>query len=232
MKFTGIQKATFLRRINRFLGLVELERNIVEVFIPNPGRMKELLQPSAVVYVMKKISIYRRTILDLVLVENNGTLVSIDSRTPNTILEEAINNEAVPEFKGYRVERREPSYDDSRFDLLLTDGRRRLTLEVKSCTLVEDNVAYFPDAPTKRATRHLKTLIKALDEGRSTILFLIQRADAKKLRPNDETDPEFTNTLRDAAYKGVEVYSYGSIVTIDGISLKGRIPIELDKPSD
>lgn len=230
MKFTGLLKAKFVSRINRFLGVVVLEGVKVETFIPNPGRMEELLYPGAIVWIANKKSLHRKTVFDLVLVEHDDTLVSVDSRTPNTVLAEAIQAGTVPEFKGYTVERREPSYDDSRFDLLLTDGHRKLTLEVKSCTLVEDGIALFPDAPTKRGARHLKTLIKALHEGRSTILFLIQRADAKVFQPNEKTDPEFAKALREAASKGVEAYAYGSDVTINEISLKGRIPIELGEP--
>ena len=227
MKFVGLIKTKFVSRINRFLGLVVLEGVKVEVFIPNPGRMEELLHPGAIVWIANKKALHRKTVFDLVLVEHDGTLVSVDSRTPNTVLAEAIQAGTTPEFEKYTVERREPSYDDSRFDLLLTDGQRKLTLEVKSCTLVEDGVALFPDAPTKRGTRHLKTLIKALHEGRSAILFLIQRADANTFQPNEKTDPEFAKALREAAFKGVEVYAYGSDVTINEISLKGRIPIDL-----
>jgi sugar fermentation stimulation protein A len=230
MKFTGLQKAKFVSRINRFLGVVLLEGVKIETFIPNPGRMEELLHPGATVWIANKKALHRKTVFDLVLVEHNDTLVSIDSRTPNTVLAEAILAGTAPEFKGYTIERREPSYDDSRFDLLLTDGHRKLTLEVKSCTLIEDGIALFPDAPTKRGTRHLKTLIKALHEGRSTILFLIQRSDAKTFQPNKKTDPEFTKALHEAAKKGVEVYAYGSNVTINEISLKGRIPIDLGEP--
>ncbi len=227
MKYKDLQKAKFVSRTNRFLGIVDIEGKKIETFIPNPGRMVELLQPEANVWIANKKGIHRKTAFDLVLVEHKDTLVSIDSRTPNTVIEEAIQAGAAPEFKGYRVERREPSYDDSRFDLLLTDGHRKLTLEAKSCTLVEEGVALFPDAPTKRGTRHLKTLIKALHKGRSTILFIIQRSDAKTFQPNEKTDPEFAKALREAALKGVEVYAYGSDVTINEISLKGRIPIDL-----
>ncbi|MBS7637348.1 DNA/RNA nuclease SfsA, partial [Candidatus Bathyarchaeota archaeon] len=59
-----------------------------------------------------------------------------------------------------------------------------LFLEVKSCTLVENGVALFPDAPTSRGERHMKTLIKALEFGRAAVLFLVQRGDAEVFRPN------------------------------------------------
>jgi len=42
--------ATFLSRPNRFLGIAELDGQRVECFIPNPGRLRELLQPGARVY--------------------------------------------------------------------------------------------------------------------------------------------------------------------------------------
>jgi sugar fermentation stimulation protein A len=81
---------------------------------------------------------------------------------------------------GLSVVRREPTYGGSRLDFLLGDGSERLLLEVKSCTLVEEGVALFPDAPTERGTRHLMALESFLGEGRASVLFLIQSRGLNK----------------------------------------------------
>jgi sugar fermentation stimulation protein A len=221
------QSATLVKRPNRFLGVVNLNGNHVEAFIPNPGRMHELMVPSTRVYVIPREGAHRKTKFDLTLVEYNDTLVSIDSRLPNHMLREAIN-EDLPEFEGYRVERAEPTFHDSRLDLKLTDGANQILLEAKSCTLVVDGVALFPDAPTKRGARHMNTLVKALELGRAAACFVIQRNDAREWRPNEEMDPEFTASLRNAVENGVEAYAFICDINLDTVSILKRVPINLD----
>jgi sugar fermentation stimulation protein A len=78
--------------------------------------------PETRVYLIHKFGDHRKTSYDLILVEYNDTLVSIDSRLPNYMLREAITEEKLPEFTGYSVERAEPVFHDSRLDLLLNNG--------------------------------------------------------------------------------------------------------------
>ena len=145
--------AKFISRSNRFLGIVEMNGKYIECFIPNPGRMNELMVPGAKVYLIHKPGDYRRTKYDLTLIEYNDILVSVDSRLPNQILREAIDQKRIEEFQCYKVQQNEPNFHDSRFDFKLTKGTKQILLEAKSCTLVEDGIALFPDAPTTRDIR-------------------------------------------------------------------------------
>jgi len=220
-------EATLIDRLNRFLGVVEVGGSTEECFIPNPGRMHELMVPGTRVYLLKKHGEHRKTRYDMVLVDYQGVLVSIDSRLPNTLLAETVNLGLLNEFRGYTVERTEPVFHDSRLDLVLSDGQGQVMVETKSCTLVEDGVALFPDAPTERGARHMRTLVKALETGRSAAVFVIQRGDASEFRPNDGTDPEFGEALRRAASMGVETYAYVSDVSLRGVEIREKIPLRL-----
>ena len=220
--------AKLISRPNRFLGNAELEGKQVQCFIPNPGRMHELMVPGTRVYLIFKPGEHRKTDYDLTLIEYNNTLVSIDSRLPNYMLKEAINLGKLPEFKGYKVERTEPSFHDSRLDLKLSDGTNQILLEAKSCTLVEENIALFPDAPTKRGARHMNTLIKAREYGRAAVCFIIQRKDAEEWRPNKQMDPEFTENIRKAVQNGVEAYAYTCDINLGGVEIRKRIPVNLE----
>lgn len=227
MLFGELTPATFLGRPNRFLGIVKVAGAEVECFVPNPGRMKELLFIGASVYLRWIPAGDRKTRFDLALVDLDGALVSVDSRVPNAVVAESVEASLLPEFRGLRVERREPRYGDSRFDLLLSGSESRLMLEVKGCTLVDERTALFPDAPTERGARHLRTLSLAKAEGRSAIVFLIQRGDADRLEPNRATDPGFAAGLAEASLKGVEAYAYTSNVTLEGISINRRVPVKI-----
>ena len=220
--------AKLISRPNRFLGIVELEGEPVQCFIPNPGRMHELMVPGTKVYLIYKPGEHRKTDYDLTLVQYNDTLVSIDSRLPNYMLKESINKGNLPEFKGYKVEHTEPKFHDSRLDLKLSNGTNQILLEAKSCTLVENKIALFPDAPTKRGARHMNTLIKALEYGRAAVCFIIQRNDATEWRPNKQMDPEFTENIRKAVQNGVEAYAYTCNINLSGVTIRKRVPVNLE----
>ena len=219
--------AEFISRPNRFLGEVRIGEDQTECFIPNPGRMGELLQPNSRVYLTPRSTENRKTAYDLSLVDLNGTLISVDSRVPNRIASEAIEQGMIPEFSGLTVEKAEYTYNDSRLDFLLKGNDTQLLLEVKSCTLVREGTALFPDAPTKRGSRHLRTLMGGLAHGRAAILFIIQRPDAESFRPNETTDPTFAETLREASNLGVEVYAYKTDVSIERIALTQSVQVML-----
>ena len=231
MKYTKpLQEATFIERPNRFLGVVNLNGAPTECFIPNPGRMHELMTPGKTVYLIHRPGPQRKTSYDMVTVLHEGTLVSIDSRLPNTLLAEAIQAGLLPEFKGFTVKRREPTYHDSRLDLELTDGASRVLVECKSSTLVIEGTAHFPDAPTRRGARHMNTLIHALGGGKAAACFIIQREDAESFTPHALMDPEFALSLRNASRAGVEVYAYRCRVTVEAVMLAERVPVHLFQP--
>ena len=221
-------QARLISRPNRFLGIVELERKKVECFIPNPGRMYELMIPGTRVYLIKRTGNKRKTDYDLIMVDYKGTLISIDSRLPNYILREAITKIKLPEFKNYWIDKVEPTFQDSRLDFKLCNKLNQILIEAKSCTLVENGVALFPDAPTKRGARHMNTLINALEYGRAAVCFIIQRDDAEEWRPYEERDPKFAQNIKKAIKKGVEAYAYTCKVSLEGVTLSKRISINLD----
>lgn len=218
--------ARFRDRLNRFLGLVEVEGESRGCFIPNPGRLRGLLWAGAKVHLSERGLRGRKTGYDLILVELGEGLVSVDSRMPNKVIGEAVESGLIPEFKGLHIKEREAHLQGSRLDFLLHGGGEYLFLEVKSCTLVEEGVALFPDAPTSRGERHMKALIRALDLGRAAVLFLVQRGDAEVFRPNWGVDPRFSEALKTAVERGVEAYAYTCEVSLSSIELDRRLPME------
>ncbi|AZR72971.1 hypothetical protein BBF96_05920 [Anoxybacter fermentans] len=217
----------FIKRLNRFVAKVEVDGQVVKAHVPNSGRMKELLFSGNRVVLEEKSGEGRKTSYDLIMAEYDGYLVSIDSRLPNYLVEEAINKGQLPGFGGLKVERREVSYGDSRLDLKLT-GEKEGYCEIKSVTLVKDGIAMFPDAPTSRGARHLRELIRAQKEGfQAFIVFLVQRDDAVAFKPNDETDPEFGTALREAMASGVQVKAYTCRVSERGVEVIREIPVEI-----
>ncbi|MBY8996663.1 MAG: DNA/RNA nuclease SfsA [Candidatus Thorarchaeota archaeon] len=230
-KTAGIRKAVLIDRPNRFLGRVRLDGQVTEAFIPNPGRMLELMIPGNEVFLRENKASHRKTDYDMIGLEYNGVLVSIDSNLPNRFIKRLLRSYELPFFKDYDSVIPEPRAFEGRFDFKLTSTKGASFIEVKSCTLVEEGRAIFPDSPTTRGARHLRHLAAALKENqvkRSAIIFVIQRPDAKVFSPNDNTDPKFGDALRFAHANGVEVFPLVTQVVDWDLKLVRQIPYELE----
>jgi sugar fermentation stimulation protein A len=224
-----VKKAKFVWRPNRFLGIVELNGELVETFIPNPGRMYELMVPGKTVYIRENSGKHRKTSYDMIAVKHAGTLISIDSNLPNRFMKQMLKSRELSAFAGYDSVKAEPSMYEGRFDFLLS-GEQTTVIEVKSCTLVVDGRAIFPDAPTARGARHMHHLAQALHDklvDQAAVVFVIQRPDAEIFSPNDPTDSTFADNLRAAHDAGVQIIPILTEVIDWGLSFKNIIPYDL-----
>ena len=222
----NLTPATFIERLNRFAAMVSLDGAETTVHVANSGRLRELFTSGRRVYLAPRRGEHRRTAYDLILVDMEGTLVSCDARLPNPLTEEAVRNGTLAPLAGYPTIEREVTYGESRLDLRLSGPNGDCYVETKSITLVEDGTALFPDAPTTRGTKHVRSLVKALEEGhRAAVVFVVQREDATRFSPHETADEVFAAALRNAAEHGVEVYAYGCRVDLTDISIARRLPV-------
>lgn len=249
MKFDfEVQKARFLERPNRFLVLAQLEPTgeLIRAHCPDPGRLRELLIPGAIIYVSPAAmgNTKRKTSHVLRFVEHpdpeaNGQLVSLDSRLPNQVFAEGLTNQFFAPFRDYtRVEREVPfplhvgSGVRSRIDYRLAGDavdRSACWVEVKSATLVENRCALFPDAVTARGRRHVLELAQLHEASgdRSAVVFIVQRPDVDAFAPQADRDPQFAAALREAAARGVEVYAYRCRLSLCEICLDAALEVRL-----
>ena len=201
MKYGNVVTGAFISRPNRFIANVCLEGHPVVAHVKNTGRCRELLLPGAEVFLEKSDSPQRKTAYDLIAVrKTNGLLINIDSQAPNKVVREWL------EQQDYDFIRPEFPYGNSRVDFYMEKGKERYLLEVKGCTLESEGIGFFPDAPTERGAKHLRELKKAALKGyTASAAFVIQMDGISEVRPNTETDPDFTEALREAQEAGVKV---------------------------
>ncbi len=216
MKYANIVRATFLDRPNRFIAHVLLNGRTETVHVKNTGRCKELLLPEAEVWLTAPGTPGRKTAYDLVAVQkSNGLLINIDSQAPNAVAAEWLQTQGydrvIPEYR----------YGDSRIDFAMEKAGARYLMEVKGCTLEEEGIGYFPDAPTERGVKHLGELQKAVSEGyHASLAFVIQMDGITEVRPNVQTHPEFGTAMEEAIRAGVEVLFLCCHVEPDTLTVK------------
>jgi sugar fermentation stimulation protein A len=220
VKYVNIKKGIFLRRPNRFIALVNIDGRTETVHVRNTGRCLELLIPGAPVIVVKAENPNRKTKYSLVAVNKGERLINIDSTIPNDVICEGIQSGKIKGLENTILLKKEVSYKNSRFDIFFESHDACGFVEVKGVTLVKDNIALFPDAPTVRGTKHVYEMIDAFYAGyQGYIFFLIQMKGGRYFTPNHEMDPVFSKALREAKETGVKILAYDSLITENTIIL-------------
>ena len=224
MRYGEVKRGRFLARPNRFVAHVELEGELVVCHVKNTGRCRELLTPSATVYLERAENPARKTPYDLIAVEKGDLLINMDAQAPNRVFGEWAEH-FLPETA---VVRPEFTWEDSRFDFRLEDSLGPCFVEVKGVTLEQDGLALFPDAPTERGVKHLRGLRRAVEQGyRAAVFFVVQMKGPRLFRPNDDTPPAFGQALREAAAAGVGVYAWDCAVTPESLTLDAPVEVAL-----
>ncbi|PKL41147.1 MAG: DNA/RNA nuclease SfsA [Spirochaetae bacterium HGW-Spirochaetae-1] len=192
----------FVERLNRFVGIVLVNGKEEKIYIPNTGRLSELAISGEPVLLVPSQGKYSHKLLYFYY---NGKPVLIDSTASNGIFSALVARGMVPEFRGLTFIRREPAFENHRFDFLFRDvGGNALLVELKSCTLAWKGVASFPDAVSSRATDHVKALARA---GGGTMVFFILHENVEVFVPNYHTDFIFYETLK-KHYAAIRILAY------------------------
>ncbi|GLI33663.1 sugar fermentation stimulation protein [Desulforhabdus amnigena] len=205
---------------------VDTGKDRIWVHTNNSGSMMGLLKPGAEVLISPAQRRGRRLPYTLELIKVDGLWVGVNTSVPNRFLKCAWQSGLMRETTGYSTFKSEKKYGQSRMDAFLHGPLGTLWIESKNVTLVEGDVAYFPDAVTVRGQKHLSELMTLASQGHRTACFyLIQRADAHCFAPADFIDPSFAELFRQAQQTGVEMWPYKAVISTKGIGLGPRLPL-------
>lgn len=226
----GCVQGIFLRRVKRFSVEIRLGKESVWAHCNNSGSMLGLLRPGSPVIISPAKSPCRKlpwTLERIWTGEAGGSWITVNTLVPNRLLKAAFEHGLLDFAAGYDAIRMEAVKGESRLDALLTGpDKPALWVECKNVTLVEDGVAAFPDAESKRACKHLQELmgIRALG-ARAAMFYCIQRTDGQCFAPAGYIDHKYESLFYKAMEAGVEMYPYLVQHTMAGISLGGVLKI-------
>ncbi len=226
--FTAITKAVFRERPNRFIVICDTGGRTVRAYLPNPGRLWELFLPGAVLYLAKRDESSRgSTDYTVVAVERDGRPIMLHTHVNNLVARRLIEEGRVPGLEGAVVVKPEVTIGSSRFDFLLKKDGRQVVTEVKSCTLVGNRIAMFPDAVTERGTKHLLELAALARSGTygAFAVFIIHWPGAEYFLPEWHTDLEFSRTL--LAVKDAVSVRAVAVAWNKDLALIGSRPVEI-----
>lgn len=233
MFLSTLRKATLIRRYKRFLADVILENGTTTtIHVSNTGSMKNCGCEGDTVWYSTSDNPKRKYPYSWELTETKqGHLICVNTIAANRLVEEAINNHIITEVDGYQSLKREVKYgtENSKVDFMLTDTDKiDCYLEVKSCTFLENNQGYFPDAVTLRGQKHIRELIDVVAQGkRAVLLFAVLHSGINNVSPANHIDPKYGELLREAFKAGVEIIAYKAHLSNSEMTLTSKLPVKI-----
>jgi sugar fermentation stimulation protein A len=197
--------------------------------------MRGCSAPGSPVILSKSDNPRRKYAWTLEMVQENGIWIGVNTSMTNKLVHEALRNGVIDAFGWIGSVQPEVKVSEkSRLDFLVQTEGGLVYIEVKNCSLVEEDKAMFPDAVTIRGTKHLHELAQLLDQGtrqgtRAAVLFCVQRADGKCFAPARHIDPVYAATLAEVQQQGVEVLAYRAEVNPQEVRIVSTMELCLEE---
>ena len=229
MEFTkSLVKGKLIKRYKRFFTDIKLGKEIVTAHCPNTGSMKGLLDEGKEVYLLPNNDPKRKLKFGLEIIKSRKNLVGVNTHMANKIVNHAIENNLIKELKNNDKIKPEVFFNkETRFDFLLEKKNKKSFVEVKNVTLFRDKeTAEFPDAITSRGSKHLLTLIDAINKGyKGYLIFLVQIQNMKYFKIAKDIDEEYYNAYLKAKKAGVNFLAYRCDISSKKIIVDKKLKI-------
>jgi len=225
MKFnSSLIKGNLIKRYKRFFVDIKKNNEILTAHCPNTGSMMGLLDKGNYVWLTKHNDPKRKLKYTLEMIKVKKRIIGVNTHRANRIVEHALNNKLIDEFKLIKNIKAEFKYsDDTRFDFLCD----KKIIEVKNVTLLRnDGFAEFPDAVTSRGSKHLKMLINSIKKGyKAYVLFLTQIQDIDTFKIAKDIDANYYKNYIEAKKAGVNFIAYRCYLSSKEIKIEKKINI-------
>ena len=229
MKFTNsLIKGKLIKRYKRFFADIKVNKEIITAHCPNTGSMMGLLDKNNEVWVTKNDDPKRKLKYTLEIIKVKKNLVGVNTHLANKIVAEGLKNNSFEEFNKLDNIKSEVFFNkETRFDFLITKNNHKIFIEVKNVTLFRSNdCSEFPDSPTSRGTKHLKTLVDAAKKGFKTyVLFLVQIENMKYFKIAKDIDKDYYENYLIAKKSGVQFLAYKCKIDPKQIKIDKKLKI-------
>jgi sugar fermentation stimulation protein A len=210
LNFPEAFKVKIVKRLNRFVVLVEHDGQRLLAHNTNTGRLKELFTPQREAFCIPKkgkktdcklIAVKEKTLESFVLIETNLQMKAFEEAQKKGLI-----NWLSPK-RWTLVKRNALLGENSYIDYLFEekDTKKKLYLEVKSAALrsSDGNYGMYPDCPTLRGQKHLREIINRPDQ--TGVLFICALKGVKGFKPHMEGDLQIYQLLKEAKKVGVPI---------------------------
>ena len=225
MKFTStLIKGNLIKRYKRFFADIKVNKQTIIAHCPNTGSMMGLLDKNNEVWVTKNDDPNRKLKYTLEIIKVNKSLIGVNTHRANRIVEHALKNKLINEFKKVKLIKPEFKFtQNTRFDFLCD----KKIIEVKNTTLTRENkIAEFPDSITSRGTKHLIKLVDSIKNKYDPyVLFLTQIQGIERFRIAKDIDENYYKNYCLAKKAGVNFIAYRCTINSKEIKIEKKIKI-------
>ena len=112
-----------VKRYKRFFIDIKIKNKTVTAHCPNSGSMMGLLNENNKVWITEAVNKKRKLKYTLQIIEENGTMVVVNTHLTNYIVNHALQNNLIKDFnKKIKMKREQVFGENTRFDFLPEDG--------------------------------------------------------------------------------------------------------------
>ena len=220
IEFAPLKEGTLIKRYKRFLADIILDDGRkITAHCPNTGPMKGLLSDHSRVRVKYCPSPKRKlewTWEQVKVINHNSDQiwVGINTLLANKLIKSVIEKKFLKEIIGdidiIKAEKTYGKNNKSRVDFFLTPkssnpDNRNIYIEVKNTTLINKNIALFPDTVTLRGQKHLIDLMSIIPKSKAILVPCITRNDVAYFSTGDDEDPIYGKLFRESLKLGLIV---------------------------
>lgn len=213
----GMRRYEVVRRTSRFSVIVTDGNSEHTAHLTNSGRLRDLIFPgSACLCIPKKPA---KTTMRLVGVPvSDRWAAMVDPGEQSRAFVNAAVSGLIPWLSGWHISGSEIVCGESRIDFEIRSDEGCIGyIETKSAAmLIGGDTGSFPDCPTIRGRKHVKTLRRLAADHRCIAVFLVQHPDAVRFAPSISGDPVFASDLTEAVNDGLEVRAVKMCLGTDG----------------
>lgn len=231
MKFEQpLQSATLLKRYKRFLAdVVTPNGEEFTLHCANTGAMTGCATPGDTVWYSTSSNAKRKYPHSWELTQTQtDDWICVNTLRANGIVADAIEAGDIPELSEYEEIKREVKYgnENSRIDILLKSNHKvDCYIEVKSVTLLDNGMGYFPDAKTQRGQKHLRELTAIAKLGlRAVLFYAVPHTGIMEVTVAKEIDPDYASLLKEAHDAGVEILCYRINISEYNLTIGRQLP--------
>jgi sugar fermentation stimulation protein A len=220
---------TFVARPNRFVLQVQLAGGeIVLAHLADRGRLIETLIPGVTICLVSRPGAKKVTQWQAVAAQRtDGSWAALDTLLPNRLMYQVLTAQRIPQLLPYTTVRREVQIGASRFDFVLEGGPTPIVLEVKSAGRLVGTQALVPDAPSTRATRHVRELTELAQTGWRAVLVVVGQGEVDQVAIDGTIDPDLARAVAEAGKSGVDFIGISSRFDTDGLYFTQIVPLTI-----
>ncbi|HDJ66158.1 MAG TPA: DNA/RNA nuclease SfsA [Nitrososphaeria archaeon] len=209
LKISSPIRCKVLGRINKFKVKIQLDGEVEYAHINNTGRLQEYLVKGREGFCIR-LEKPRKTKYRLFSIAMDDYGALIDTWIQEKAFERSLDLKLIPWLKDCRIIKRNVKLNNSIIDYRVRCGAEEIYLELKSAVQRIDGYASYPDAPSIRARRQLRDLIRYVEGGgKAMIIFIVGLRDVEGFTPNKSIDPEIHQLLLKGLLAGLKIKAIG-----------------------